>query len=572
MFLEIDYGSRRMSSSATSDSSLQSRPQTRPFSVRVSPPKAAPPPSPSTPGPSPTPLPLSHPLSQIKTSPILTPTRFSSPPSLRLSRTATIFAVRPSLPFTPTVPQPASVSPTPPPSLPIFLRPLQLPVPPVRPRRRRQAFVPARLAADTQLGLYNSVNDYSSLSSAAVSSNSPSSFGFSPLSPPDFSSNRGSSGVSPPTPTQIPGPQASSAQTPPQATSPAPVSSTTTHMFGGVTRISGHSSDRSSATAARQANNGLSGIKTENDWTFPTSDFSMHPPANAPSYPSPSTSASGLASAAPSISVTSSPTRSPQALAPGSAQSSLVDRPQRKRGKLPKPAFGPPIPSEEEKKQLCHATGLSMSQVSNWMINARRRILAPAHRAAAGPTTTTPFSSRSGGPSAVLDSGRRASMPTDSLQLYYPMSLQSLGATHDHHLSSTRHMVGMSRSISSGHASAGGLSQSHSHGHSPYGMDSGYAQGRLSYGSGAALHPHAQSGSTSGFLSVPMSAPASLSNPSSAPFLGAQQTMYGQQTYGHGSQGGGRMMTSGQDDSHSRYTFPEHSASPQPGSGYGTPQ
>ncbi|KIY47714.1 hypothetical protein FISHEDRAFT_14603, partial [Fistulina hepatica ATCC 64428] len=55
-----------------------------------------------------------------------------------------------------------------------------------------------------------------------------------------------------------------------------------------------------------------------------------------------------------------------------------------KRGKLPKETTDflkawlhrhsdHPYPSEEEKKQLCHATGLSMSQVSNWMINARRR-------------------------------------------------------------------------------------------------------------------------------------------------------------------------------------------------------
>ncbi|PCH40350.1 hypothetical protein WOLCODRAFT_48393, partial [Wolfiporia cocos MD-104 SS10] len=55
----------------------------------------------------------------------------------------------------------------------------------------------------------------------------------------------------------------------------------------------------------------------------------------------------------------------------------------RKRGKLPKPVTDflkewlhrhsdHPYPSEEEKKQLCNATGLSMSQVSNWMINVSR--------------------------------------------------------------------------------------------------------------------------------------------------------------------------------------------------------
>ena len=62
--------------------------------------------------------------------------------------------------------------------------------------------------------------------------------------------------------------------------------------------------------------------------------------------------------------------------------SSLVDRPRKRRAKLPKPTIDflkdwlhrhsdHPYPSEDEKKQLCAATGLSMSQVSNWMINVR---------------------------------------------------------------------------------------------------------------------------------------------------------------------------------------------------------
>jgi hypothetical protein len=33
-----------------------------------------------------------------------------------------------------------------------------------------------------------------------------------------------------------------------------------------------------------------------------------------------------------------------------------------------------PYPSEEEKKRICHVTGLSITQVSNWMINVRRWI------------------------------------------------------------------------------------------------------------------------------------------------------------------------------------------------------
>lgn len=55
---------------------------------------------------------------------------------------------------------------------------------------------------------------------------------------------------------------------------------------------------------------------------------------------------------------------------------------QRRRGKLPKPVTeflkkwllahtDHPYPTEDEKKWLCSETGLSMSQVSNWMINVR---------------------------------------------------------------------------------------------------------------------------------------------------------------------------------------------------------
>jgi len=54
--------------------------------------------------------------------------------------------------------------------------------------------------------------------------------------------------------------------------------------------------------------------------------------------------------------------------------------PRRRREKLPKPVTDylkdwlhchsdHPYPSEDEKKQLCQATGLSMQQVTNWMIN-----------------------------------------------------------------------------------------------------------------------------------------------------------------------------------------------------------
>lgn len=127
-------------------------------------------------------------------------------------------------------------------------------------------------------------------------------------------------------------------------------------LFAGSARISGQHDRRS-----------LSGIK--GDWSFPNNDFIL--PSGNPSY------SNSMPPAPPSIAVAPSPSRSPQSM----PSSTLVDRPQqRKRGKLPKETTDflkawlhrhsdHPYPSEEEKKQLCHATGLSMSQVSNWMIN-----------------------------------------------------------------------------------------------------------------------------------------------------------------------------------------------------------
>ncbi|KIY71744.1 hypothetical protein CYLTODRAFT_441111 [Cylindrobasidium torrendii FP15055 ss-10] len=138
---------------------------------------------------------------------------------------------------------------------------------------------------------------------------------------------------------------------------------------------------------------------------------------------------------------------------PSPSATSGDQRPTRKRGKLPKETTDflkawlhrhsdHPYPSEDEKKQLCHATGLSMSQVSNWMINARRRILAPA-RPHSGPTTTTPYPqappSTGGGPV------RRTSLPMGSspydpgLQLYHSMSLQSYPHAYPQQRSHTTH-------------------------------------------------------------------------------------------------------------------------------------
>ncbi|XP_031725804.1 homeobox protein PKNOX1.1 isoform X2 [Anarrhichthys ocellatus] len=62
--------------------------------------------------------------------------------------------------------------------------------------------------------------------------------------------------------------------------------------------------------------------------------------------------------------------------------------PKNKRGVLPKPAtnvmrswlfqhIGHPYPTEDEKKQIAIQTNLTLLQVNNWFINARRRILQP---------------------------------------------------------------------------------------------------------------------------------------------------------------------------------------------------
>ena len=112
------------------------------------------------------------------------------------------------------------------------------------------------------------------------------------------------------------------------------------------------------------------------EWSFPNQDFVL-PPSNS-SYNSTPTPLSPAQPPPPSAVPPPSPpsSRPPQTV----PSSTLVDRPTKKRGKLPKETTDylkawlhrhsdHPYPSEEEKKQLCHATGLSMSQVSNWMIN-----------------------------------------------------------------------------------------------------------------------------------------------------------------------------------------------------------
>jgi len=124
-------------------------------------------------------------------------------------------------------------------------------------------------------------------------------------------------------------------------------------MFAGSARISGQQDHRS-----------VTGIKKE--WAF----------SNFPSLANNQQYSSNVNPAPPFIAVSNwSPRVSPTVSTPPPAA-----RPPRQRGKLPKETTDylkawlnrhsdHPYPSEEEKKQLCNATGLSMAQVSNWMIN-----------------------------------------------------------------------------------------------------------------------------------------------------------------------------------------------------------
>ncbi|KAJ8352589.1 hypothetical protein SKAU_G00240650 [Synaphobranchus kaupii] len=76
--------------------------------------------------------------------------------------------------------------------------------------------------------------------------------------------------------------------------------------------------------------------------------------------------------------------------------------PKNKRGVLPKQAtnvmrswlfqhIGHPYPTEDEKKQIAIQTNLTLLQVNNWFINARRRILQPMMD---GSSTETPKSKK----------------------------------------------------------------------------------------------------------------------------------------------------------------------------------
>jgi hypothetical protein len=231
-----------------------------------------------------------------------------------------------------------------------------------------------RLTADTHLNY--SYGDSTSYLSTAISSTTPSSSHFSspnftsPLTPDIRSQgtptstyvesdswNDSPSGIVRPSSTgQLP----SGVNKYDDSIRHSSFSATPPQMYSGTPRLPAQQDRRLYPTSA----------PPRDDWNFSNQDYA---------YPSNNTTNSPIPSAAPVPATTSSPApRSP----PSAPSSTLVDRPMRKRGKLPKETTDylkawlhrhsdHPYPSEEEKKQLCNATGLSMSQVSNWMINVR---------------------------------------------------------------------------------------------------------------------------------------------------------------------------------------------------------
>lgn len=143
---------------------------------------------------------------------------------------------------------------------------------------------------------------------------------------------------------------------------------------------------------------------------------------------------------------------------------------------------------------------------------ARRRILAPAHRAASGPTTSAPYppaTRTTPAATAMMEPiSRRPTVPQESLQLYHPMSLQSIPSPNQNHapspptdyVGSTRHLVGLpQRSSHPYHGGSGGLDVAQSRHSMTYVPGQGHHSGN-----GSQAGHYIPSG-------MPMSAPASLS-------------------------------------------------------------
>ncbi|XP_061406879.1 homeobox protein Meis3-like isoform X1 [Lethenteron reissneri] len=147
-----------------------------------------------------------------------------------------------------------------------------------------------------------------------------------------------------------------------------------------------------------------------------------------------------------------------------------------KRGVLPKHATGimrswlfqhivHPYPTEDEKRQIAAQTNLTLLQVNNWFINARRRILQPMLDAGntsggnpAGNSVGNATGNPEGGP-AGCGRGRRGKAAPRALLRFWPEQLASTGATGEAEARRLLQRSGSNADGGDGHATGGDPSE-----------------------------------------------------------------------------------------------------------------
>ncbi|CAG2176169.1 unnamed protein product [Oppiella nova] len=118
----------------------------------------------------------------------------------------------------------------------------------------------------------------------------------------------------------------------------------------------------------------------------------------------------------------------------GSNHSNGSKKKQQKRGVLPKQATSimrswlfqhivHPYPTEDEKRAIASQTNLTLLQVNNWFINARRRILQPMLDTANSMGDTQSNSSQSTSKSAAKSSASKKLKTSNSMQRFWPQSI-----------------------------------------------------------------------------------------------------------------------------------------------------
>ncbi|CAM9859371.1 unnamed protein product [Lampetra planeri] len=147
-----------------------------------------------------------------------------------------------------------------------------------------------------------------------------------------------------------------------------------------------------------------------------------------------------------------------------------------KRGVLPKHATGimrswlfqhivHPYPTEDEKRQIAAQTNLTLLQVNNWFINARRRILQPmldAGNTSGGNPTGNSVGNATGNPeggSAGCGRGRRGKAAPRALLRFWPEQLASTGATGEAEARRLLQRSGSNADGGDGHATGGDPSE-----------------------------------------------------------------------------------------------------------------